>query len=257
MIDNLIKDLTHEYGTTTVVISHDMNSVIEIGDSIHFLHEGEVAWHGDRMDILDSGVKSLDGFVYASDLMKDIRKQLPQKMSKAPSRIPFSLPRFSEEEMNRKLDAMYGQLSQRRTVRSFSSEPVPMGVLEKAIRIAGTAPSGAHKQPWTFCVVTNAELRKRIRAKVEEEERRSYEERMSQKWLEDLEPLGTDAIKPYIEEAPALIVVFKKVHEPDKESGARHPNYYVSESCGIAVGLLLAALHEAGLATLTHHPSLP
>ncbi len=176
-------------------------------------------------------------------------------MSKAPSRIPFSLPRFSEEEMNRKLDAMYGQLSQRRTVRSFSSEPVPMGVLEKAIRIAGTAPSGAHKQPWSFCVVTNAELRKRIRAKVEEEERRSYEERMSQKWLEDLEPLGTDAIKPYIEEAPALIVVFKKVHEPDKESGARHPNYYVSESCGIAVGLLLAALHEAGLATLTHTPS--
>ena len=176
-------------------------------------------------------------------------------MSKASSRIPFSLPRFSEEEMNRKLDAMYGQLSQRRTVRSFSSEPVPMGVLEKAIRIAGTAPSGAHKQPWSFCVVTNAELRKRIRAKVEEEERRSYEERMSQKWLEDLEPLGTDAIKPYIEEAPALIVVFKKVHEPDKESGARHPNYYVSESCGIAVGLLLAALHEAGLATLTHTPS--
>ena len=176
-------------------------------------------------------------------------------MSKAPSRIPFSLPRFSEEEMNRKLDAMYGQLSQRRTVRSFSSEPVPMGVLEKAIRIAGTAPSGAHKQPWSFCVVTNAELRKRIRAKVEEEERRSYEERMSQKWLEDLEPLGTDAIKPYIEEAPALIVVFKKVHEPDKESGARHPNYYVSESCGIAVGLLLAALHEAGLATLTHTPT--
>ena len=176
-------------------------------------------------------------------------------MSKALSRIPFSLPRFSEEEMNRKLDAMYGQLSQRRTVRSFSSEPVPMGVLEKAIRIAVTAPSGAHKQLWSFCVVTNAELRKRIRAKVEEEERRSYEERMSQKWLEDLEPLGTDAIKPYIEEAPALIVVFKKVHEPDKESGARHPNYYVSESCGIAVGLLLSALHEAGLATLTHTPS--
>lgn len=130
-----------------------------------------------------------------------------------------------------------------------------MEVLEKAIRIAGTAPSGAHKQPWSFCVVTNAELRKRIRAKVEEEERRSYEERMSQKWLEDLEPLGTDAIKPYIEEAPALIVVFKKVHEPDEVSGARHPNYYVSESCGIAVGLLLAALHEAGLATLTHTPS--
>ncbi len=176
-------------------------------------------------------------------------------MSKAPSRIPFSLPRLSEEEMNRKLDSMYGQLSQRRTVRSFSSEPIPMEVLEKAIRIAGTAPSGAHKQPWSFCVVTNAELRKRIRAKVEEEERRSYEERMSQKWLEDLEPLGTDAIKPYIEEAPALIVVFKKVHEPDEVSGARHPNYYVSESCGIAVGLLLAALHEAGLATLTHTPS--
>lgn len=176
-------------------------------------------------------------------------------MKKGEERVPFSLPRLSEDEMKDKLDAMYRHLSQRRSVRSFSPEPVPMDVLEKAIQIAGTAPSGAHKQPWSFCVVTHADLRKQIRLAVEKEELLSYEERMPQQWLEDLQPLGTDHVKPYIEEAPALIVVFKRVYDLSKDQGKRHPNYYVSESCGIAAGLLISALHAAGLATLTHTPS--
>lgn len=169
--------------------------------------------------------------------------------------IPYQLPRYSDEEMQGRLDAMYAHLAQRRSVRSFSSDPVPMEVLHQAVRIAGTAPSGAHKQPWTFCIVTDPDLRKRIRAAVEEEEHRSYSERMSERWLEDLAPLATDHIKPFIEEAPALIIVFRRIHETDADTGQRHPNYYVQESCGIAVGLLLAALHEAGLAALTHTPS--
>lgn len=169
--------------------------------------------------------------------------------------IPYQLPRYSDEEMQDRLGAMYEHLARRRSVRTFSSDPVPMEVLHQAVRIAGTAPSGAHKQPWTFCIVTDPDLRKRIRVAVEEEELRSYSERMSERWLEDLAPLATDHIKPFIEEAPALIIVFRRIHETDADTGQRHPNYYVQESCGIAVGLLLAALHEAGLAALTHTPS--
>lgn len=169
--------------------------------------------------------------------------------------IPYSLPRHSDEEMRMRLDRMLGHLSLRRSVRSFSEDPVPMDVIDRAIRIAGTAPSGAHKQPWTFCVVTDRDLKKRIREAVEQEEYLSYSERMSERWLEDLAPLATDHTKPFIEEAPALIVVFRKVYEVDDRAGTRHPNYYVQESCGIAVGLLLAALHEAGIAALTHTPS--
>jgi len=169
--------------------------------------------------------------------------------------IPYSLPRLSIEEMRQKMDTMYAHLSERRSVRTFSPEPIPLDVLERAIQIAGTAPSGAHKQPWSFCIVTDPELRARIRVAVEEEELRSYTERMSDRWLQDLSPLATDHVKPFIEEAPALIVVFRRVYETDVESGDRHPNYYVQESCGIAVGLLLAALHEVGIAALTHTPS--
>jgi len=169
--------------------------------------------------------------------------------------IPYSLPRHSADEMRTRLDQLHAHLSQRRSVRHFSSDAVPLDVLERAIHIAGTAPSGAHKQPWSFCLVTDPELRRRIREAVEEEEYRSYHGRMSQQWLDDLEPLGTDHIKPFIEEAPALIIVFRKVYDRDEETGEKNPNYYVQESCGIAVGLLLAALHEAGLAALTHTPS--
>lgn len=169
--------------------------------------------------------------------------------------IPYHLPRQAAEEMRERLDRMHTHMANRRSVRTFSSDPVPLDVLESAIRIAGTAPSGAHKQPWTFCIVTDPALRSEIRKAVEDEEYRSYNGRMSDRWIEDLQPLATDHVKPFIEEAPALIVVFRKVHEVDPDSGARHPNYYVQESCGIAVGFLLAALHEAGLAALTHTPS--
>lgn len=169
--------------------------------------------------------------------------------------IPYQLPRFEAAEMRERLDAMHAHLSSRRSVRAFSSDPVPLDVLEKAIQIAGTAPSGAHKQPWSFCLVTDAALRSRIRSAVEEEEHKSYHGRMTEQWRADLEPLGTDHIKPFIEEAPALIIVFRKVFERDEATGEKHPNYYVQESCGIAVGLLLAALHEVGLAALTHTPS--
>ena len=175
--------------------------------------------------------------------------------SEDPPHIPYSLPRLSPEEMRQKMDAMYAHLSERRSVRTFSSEPMPLDVLERAIQIAGTAPSGADKQPWRLCIVTDPELRARIRVAVEEEELRSYTERMSDRWLQDLAPLATDHVKPFIEEAPALIVVFRKAYETDPESGNRHPNYYVQESCGIAVGLLLAALHDVGIAALTHTPS--
>ena len=176
-------------------------------------------------------------------------------MTERDGHIPYALPRLSEDEMRDRLSALHAHLDGRRSVRHFSTDPVPLDVLERAIQIAGTAPSGAHKQPWSFCLVTDPELRRRIRGAVEEEEYRSYHGRMSQQWLDDLEPLGTDHIKPFIEEAPALIIVFRKVYDRDEETGEKNPNYYVQESCGIAVGLLLAALHEAGLAALTHTPS--
>jgi iodotyrosine deiodinase len=176
-------------------------------------------------------------------------------MSGHDEHVPYSLPRHGEGEMRRRLDAMHAHMEARRSIRHFSPDPVPLDVLERAVHIAGTAPSGAHKQPWSFCIVTDPALRQRIRTAVEEEEYRSYHGRMSRKWLVDLEPLGTDHIKPFIEEAPALIIVFRKVFDRDEVTGEKNPNYYVQESCGIAVGFLLAALHEAGLAALTHTPS--
>lgn len=138
----------------------------------------------------------------------------------------------------------------RRTVRDFSEKPVPEGVLEQALRAAASAPSGANRQPWRFLVVTEPELKRRLRIAAEAEERVFYEQRAPQEWLSALAPLGTDASKPFLETAPAVIVVFE-VHR-----GPQSPRpYYVKESVGIAVGLLLAALHQAGLATLTHTPS--
>ncbi len=142
------------------------------------------------------------------------------------------------------------RMATRRTVRDFSDRPVPFGLVEQAVRVAGTAPSGAHVQPWRFVVVSDAGLKRRIREAAEEEERAFYESRASDEWLEALAPLGTDWRKPFLEEAPYLVVVME-VH---KGPGSPKP-YYVKESVGIAVGFLLAALHEAGLAALTHTPS--
>ncbi len=145
-------------------------------------------------------------------------------------------------------------MGRRRSVRHFSPEPVPFEVIAEVVRTAGTAPSGAHKQPWTFCVVGDPDLKRRIREAAEEEERINYGGRMSDEWLDDLKPFGTDWQKPFLEIAPWLVVVFKRAYEvlPD---GTKHQNYYVNESVGIATGMLLAAAHNAGLATLTHTPS--
>lgn len=145
-------------------------------------------------------------------------------------------------------------MGRRRSVRHFSPEPVPFEVIAEVVRTAGTAPSGAHKQPWTFCVVGDPDLKRRIREAAEEEERINYGGRMSDEWLDDLKPFGTDWQKPFLEIAPWLVVVFKRAYEvlPD---GTKHQNYYVTESVGIATGMLLAAAHNARLATLTHTPS--
>ncbi len=126
--------------------------------------------------------------------------------------------------------------------------------MRHCIDTASTAPSGAHKQPWTFCLVTDPALRKEIRKAAEEEEFKNYHGRMSEVWLKDLKPFGTDHVKPFIEDAPALIVVFKQVHDTADSIGKK-PNYYVNESVGIAVGMLLTALHRIGLVALTHTPS--
>jgi len=168
--------------------------------------------------------------------------------------IPLYFERHGPEEMLARAKAFHTLLDKRRTVRHFSDEPVPLSVVEEVVRAASTAPSGAHKQPWTFCVVGNPDLKRRIREAAEEEERVNYGGRMGDEWLHDLRPFGTDANKPFLETAPWLVVVFKRAYEVDG-SGHKRKNYYVNESVGIAVGMLLAAAHHAGLATLTHTPS--
>lgn len=142
----------------------------------------------------------------------------------------------------------------RRTVRDFSNKEVPKEVIENLIRTASTAPSGAHKQPWSFCAVSNAAIRKAIRAAAEEEEYESYNGRMPAEWLDDLLPLQTDWHKEFLEVAPWLIIVFKKIYEPG-DNGKKKNNYYVQESVGLACGFLLSAIHNAGLVALTHTPS--
>jgi len=160
----------------------------------------------------------------------------------------------SQEDMVIKSDDFFHWMDGRRSVRDFSDAPVPREVIENIIMTASTAPSGAHKQPWTFCAISNAELKSKIREAAEVEERINYDTRMSERWKKDLAPLGTDMNKPFLEEAPWLIVAFKKVYEHD-EDGTKHNNYYVNESVGIACGFLISAIYNAGLVTLTHTPS--
>ncbi len=168
--------------------------------------------------------------------------------------IAYSKEGFSAEEMLSRSADFYRFMATRRTCRDFSDKPVPREVIENIILAASTAPSGAHKQPWTFCVVSNAEIKKQIRIAAEEEEKKSYDGRMSEEWIKDLAPIGTNWEKPFLETAPYLIVVFRRSYETES-SGHKHPNYYVTESTGIACGFLLAAIHNAGLITLTHTPS--
>jgi len=161
---------------------------------------------------------------------------------------------YSETEMKNRAFTYFEWLNKRRSVRDFSDKQVPIEVIENIIKAASTAPSGANKQPWTFCVVESADIKKKIREAAEEEERKSYDERMSDEWLEDLKHLGTNAEKPFLETAPYLIIAFKRPYEIDKE-GKKHQNYYVNESAGLACGFLISAIHNAGLVTLTHTPS--
>jgi iodotyrosine deiodinase len=167
---------------------------------------------------------------------------------------PHRFERLDVETMRARSEAFLESLVRRRTVRDYSREPVPMDVVENAIAAAASAPSGANQQPWTFVTVTDPELKRRIREAAEAEERRSYGGRMSEEWLRALEPLGTDEHKPHLEDAPVVIVVFEQAYGLT-EAGEKVKHYYVRESVGIAVGFLLAALNNAGLATLTHTPS--
>ncbi len=157
-----------------------------------------------------------------------------------------------DEVVSRSAD-FHRWMDKRRSVRDFSDKAVPKEVIEQLILSASTAPSGAHKQPWTFCAVSNQELKKKIRIAAEEEEYESYNNRMPEEWLADLRPLQTDWHKEFLEIAPWLIIVFKKIYEPF--DGKKKNNYYVQESVGLACGFLLTAIHNAGLVGLTHTPS--
>ena len=147
----------------------------------------------------------------------------------------------------------YQWLDTRRTVREISDKPVSRELIEHLIMAGSSAPSGAHKQPWTFCAVSNQDIKKAIREAAEKEEYDSYHGRMSERWLDDLKPIGTDWHKPFLEEAPWLVIIFKRVFE--MEDGEKKNNYYVNESVGIACGMIISAIHKAGLVTLTHTPS--
>jgi nitroreductase len=171
-----------------------------------------------------------------------------------PRFVPLEFERLPESVQRERSRAFLASMRRRRTVRHFSREPVPCELVENAVATAGTAPSGAHQQPWTFVVVSDPELKRRIRVGAEEEERRSYESRMPDEWLAALRPLGTDWRKPHLEDAPCLIVVFEQAYGL-RADGSKVKHYYVRESVGIAVGLLLASLHQAGLAALTHTPN--
>jgi nitroreductase len=167
--------------------------------------------------------------------------------------IPLEIEKLSEAEQLERSRAFYEKLNKRRSVRSFSDKPVALEVMENIIKSASTAPSGAHKQPWTFCLVSSPELKRKIRIAAEAEEKENYSGRMSEEWLRDLAPFETNWEKPFLETVPYLIVVFKKAY--DLVDGEKRNNYYVNESVGLATGMLLAAIHEAGLVSLTHTPS--
>jgi len=173
----------------------------------------------------------------------------------AQNQIPLdSYREYPPAEMQQRADDFYAELRGRRTVRDFSDRPVPRGVIETCLRTAGTAPNGANLQPWHFVVIADPAVKQRIREAAEAEEREFYSGRAPQDWLDALAPLGTDADKPFLETAPYLIAIFAQSYGigPD---GKKVKHYYVTESVGIATGFLIAALHHAGLATLTHTPS--
>ena len=167
--------------------------------------------------------------------------------------IPLQTQKLSEKEVIEKSTNYYKQISKRRSVRDFSEKDIPKEVIKNILKTAGSAPSGANKQPWAFCVISDKKLKSEIRELAEKEEYENYHGRMSESWKKDLKAMGTTHIKEFLEIAPYIIVVFKKVYDLEEEE--RTQNYYVHESVGIAVGFLITAIHQAGLVTLTHTPS--
>ena len=171
---------------------------------------------------------------------------------------PLEFESVSESQARERLDRLYASLSTRRSVRDFSDEAVPLELVERCIQVAGTAPSGANIQPWRFVIVSDPELKRQIRIAAEAEERDNYDRRFPREWLEALAPLGTDWHKEFLEIVPHLIVVLRvdyALGESDEHRAFKKKHYYVMESVGIAVGMLLTAIHQAGLVTLTHTPS--
>lgn len=176
-------------------------------------------------------------------------------MKKTPQMQPLEgYKTYPSEEMIERARTFAQELSRRRTVRDYSDRPIPRSVIEDCLRAASSAPSGANLQPWHFAVIQDPQLKHQIREAAEEEERTFYHSRAPEEWLDALAHLGTDEHKPFLEIAPCLIAIFAKSYDLD-EQGAKKKNYYVQESVGIATGFLIAALHNAGLATLTHTPS--
>ena len=176
------------------------------------------------------------------------------KVIKGFEHVKYKHIQYTQEEMIERSKQFYDWMETRRSVREFSDKPVPKEVIDNILRSASTAPSGAHKQPWTFCVVSNPEIKSKIREAAEKEEYESYTKRMSEEWIDDLKPMATDWKKPFLEIAPYLVIVFKRPFEYDSE-GKKNQNYYVNESVGLAAGMLITAIHDAGLVTLTHTPS--
>ena len=165
--------------------------------------------------------------------------------------IPYQPERLPLDVSSRRAEDFYQLMDRRRSVRDFSADPVPRELIEQAIRTASTAPSGAHRQPWRFVVVGDPDIKRRIRIAAEAEEKKSYEERMPDEWLQALAPIGTTWQKPFLETVPWIVVAFEELHGYDDE-GNKRKNYYVRESTGLACGLFIAALHNMGLSTLTH-----
>lgn len=168
--------------------------------------------------------------------------------------IDLVFEELSPDEMRSRATSFFQEMSKRRTTRHFSDKLVPRELIETAIKTAGTAPSGAHLQPWTFVAVSNQQLKEKMRLAAEDEERKTYSERMPDAWAEVLEPLGTDSVKEHITDAPWVVVLFRQSKRL-RENGEWGPTYYSQESCGIAAGLFIAAIHNMGLVTLTHTPS--
>lgn len=177
-----------------------------------------------------------------------------EKIIKGFKHIELTHKSYSQKEMLAESASFYQWIDQRRSVREFSEEEVPREVIENIIKAASTAPSGAHKQPWTFCAISNKDLKHQIRLAAEAEEKETYENRMGERWKNDLAPIATDMYKPFLEIAPWLIIACKRPYEY-KDDGTKVNNYYVNESVGLACGMLITAIHNAGLVTLTHTPS--